>query len=91
MRDKDGRDVRLLLDAADLLARLQTLESLDLSDNNISDASPLYTLKGLKKLKIERNSLTAEQLSDLKAALPNCSITCEIPEDTAPMQSTPAE
>ena len=74
-----------------ILARLQTLEILDLSDNNITDASPLFTLKGLKKLDIDRNSIPAEQLEALKAALPNCRITCDAPAapDTKDAVPTP--
>ena len=56
------------------LSSLKTLETLDLSDNNISDVSPLYSLKNLKMLHIEQNGLSAEQVSELRAALPDCTI-----------------
>ena len=56
------------------LSSLKTLETLDLSDNNIGDVSPLYSLKNLKILHIEQNGLSAEQVSELRAALPDCTI-----------------
>ena len=56
------------------LSSLKTLETLDLSDNNIGDVSPLYSLKNLKMLHIEQNGLSAEQVSELRAALPDCTI-----------------
>ena len=59
------------------LSSLKTLETLDLSDNNIGDVSPLYSLKNLKMLHIEQNGLSAEQLSELRAALPDCTIIAE--------------
>ena len=56
------------------LSSLRTLETRDLSDNNIGDVSPLYSLKNLKMLHIEQNGLSAEQVSELRAALPDCTI-----------------
>lgn len=56
------------------LSSLKTLETLDLSDNNIGDVSPLYSLKNLKMLHIEQNGLSAVQVSELRAALPDCTI-----------------
>ncbi len=56
------------------LSNLKTLESLNLSDNNIADVTPLYSLRNLKKLDISKNGLTDEQISNIKAALPNCTI-----------------
>ena len=56
------------------LSSLKTLETLDLSDNNIGDVSPLYSLKNLKMLHIEQNGLSAEQVLELRAALPDCTI-----------------
>ena len=59
------------------LGSLKTLETLDLSDNNISDASPLHSLKNLRLLHIEQNGLSDDQIADLKSALPKCTIIFE--------------
>lgn len=59
------------------LSGLTTLESLDLSDNIIGDVTALYSLKNLKQLWLRENDLSADQIDDLKAALPNCYISVE--------------
>lgn len=66
-----------VISSVSALSSLKTLETLDLSDNNIGDVSPLYSLKNLKMLHIEQNGLSAEQLSELRAALPDCTIIAE--------------
>lgn len=66
-----------VISSVSALSSLKTLETLDLSDNNIGDVSPLYSLKNLKMLHIEQNGLSAEQLSELRAALPDCTIIVE--------------
>ncbi len=66
-----------VISSVSALSSLKTLETLDLSDNNIDDVSPLYSLKNLKMLHIEQNGLSAEQVSELKAALPDCTIIAE--------------
>lgn len=66
-----------VISSVSALSSLKTLETLDLSDNNIGDVSPLYSLKNLKMLHIEQNGLSAEQVSELKAALPDCTIIAE--------------
>ena len=63
-----------VISSVSALSSLKTLETLDLSDNNIGDVSPLYSLKNLKMLHIEQNGLSAEQVSELRAALPDCTI-----------------
>ena len=59
------------------LSKLTTLTTLDLTDNNISDASPLYSLTGLRQLWIGKNALSEEQIVELRAALPECTIIIE--------------
>lgn len=66
-----------VISSVSALSSLKTLETLDLSDNNIGDVTPLYSLKNLKMLHIEQNGLSAEQVSELKAALPDCTIIAE--------------
>lgn len=66
-----------VISSVSALSSLKTLETLDLSDNNIGDVSPLYSLKNLKMLHIEQNGLSAEQVSELRAALPDCTIIAE--------------
>lgn len=66
-----------VISSVSALSSLKTLETLDLSDNNIGDVSPLYSLKNLKMLHIEQNGLSAEQVSELRAALPDCTIIVE--------------
>lgn len=59
------------------LSKLTTLTTLDLTDNNIADATPLYSLSELKQLWIGKNALADEQIDELRAALPNCTIIIE--------------
>lgn len=66
-----------IISSVSALSGLRTLETLDLSDNNIGDVTPLYSLRNLKMLHIEQNGLTDEQVSNLRAALPNCTIIVE--------------
>lgn len=55
-----------------VLARCTSLKTLDLSDNPISDASPLYGLSSLKELYISGTLLTPDQIAELEAKLPDC-------------------
>ena len=55
-----------------LLSQLKNVKSLDLSDNSITDFTPLYGLSTLTELYIDGNPVTPEQISEIEAALPNC-------------------
>jgi len=57
-----------------ILAELTKLTYLDLSGNYISDVSVLIQLKNLKYLYIRGNPLTAEQIAELRTALPKTKI-----------------
>jgi Leucine-rich repeat (LRR) protein len=59
------------------LAGLTKLSYLWLDENQISDPSPLHGLKQLKSLRLEGNPLSEEELSNLRAALPQCEIIDE--------------
>ena len=56
------------------LSGLSALRSLYLDGNPIEDLTPLYSLRSLTTLSLREMELTKNQLSDLSAALPNCSI-----------------
>ena len=56
---------------------IAALETLDLSNNSISDVSALTSLKNLKQLWLNGNSISADQIQALKAALPDCYISVE--------------
>ena len=56
------------------LSSLTKLTYLDLIGIKIYDITPLKSLKNLKTLKVNSNSLTQDQIDELKDALPNCSI-----------------
>lgn len=50
------------------------VEKMDLSNNNISDLTPLYGLDTLTELKLSGNKLSTGQINELKNALPNCNV-----------------
>ena len=56
------------------LSALSALESLDLRNNQIGSVLSLARLKQLKKLDLSGNPLSAEQIEELRAALPDCEI-----------------
>ena len=56
------------------LAGLTNLEVLDLRSNQISSLRPLLRMTQLKKLDLTGNPLTAEQVAELRQALPDCEI-----------------
>ena len=56
------------------LARLTNLTNLVLFENQISDISALAGLKNLTTLFLENNPLTAEQIAELREALPDTKI-----------------
>ena len=59
------------------LSTLTSLESLDLSDNKITDVSALHSLTNLKQLWLGGNNLSDDQIDALRAALPDCYISVE--------------
>ena len=56
------------------LSALSGLETLDLRSNQIGSVQSLARLKQLKKLDLSGNPLSAEQIAELRAALPDCEI-----------------
>ena len=62
------------------LAGLSGLRALYLDANPITDFSPLYGLENLTMLSIREIELSAEQLTALSQALPNCAIHSETAE-----------
>lgn len=56
------------------LSALTALESLDLRSNQISSVESLRRLRQLKKLNLSGNPLSAEQIEELRTALPDCEI-----------------
>ena len=61
--------------SADLRAYAERkVGKLDLSDNPITDASPLYGLSSLRELYISGTSLTPDQIAELEAKLPDCTV-----------------
>ena len=59
------------------LTALSGLRTLYLDGNPIEDLTPLYSIGTLTSLSIKSISVSAEQLSALSAALPNCAIHSE--------------
>lgn len=57
-----------------VLSRCTSLKKLDLSDNPISDVSPLYGLDSLRELYVSGTSLTPEQIAELEEKLPDCTV-----------------
>ena len=56
------------------ISSLRSLVTLNLTDNQISNITPLYSLSTLRELYIGGNPLTEDQIRELNAYLPNCSI-----------------
>lgn len=56
------------------LAALSALETLDLRNNEIASLRPLLKMTQLKRLDLSGNPLTAEQVIELRQALPACEI-----------------
>ncbi len=92
LRDNMITDIRLLaslggLDALDLsgnaihdisaLGNLKELRSLNLDGNPVSDFSVLLNLDKLNSLYLSGTEIEEEQLEELAAALPACTIRCE--------------
>lgn len=59
------------------LSSLTALRELDLANNQISDLSALKELKSLESLDLRGNLLSAEQIRELRLALPGCSILAD--------------
>lgn len=73
MLDLSGNEISDL----EPLAALTGLRTLYLDGNPIADFSPLYALEDLSMLSIREIDITAEQLSALSQALPDCAIHSE--------------
>lgn len=56
------------------LSGLKYLEILNLTDNNITNITALYAMDSLRELYIGANPLTEDQIRELNAYLPNCTI-----------------
>ncbi len=56
------------------IASLTALENLDLSNNRVDVLTPLKEMKKLKSLNLSGNPLSEEQISELRAALPDCAV-----------------
>jgi len=56
------------------LKDLTKLRHLDLRENNISDISALFGLSNLRHLDLSGNPVSEQQIAELRAALPNCTI-----------------
>lgn len=59
------------------LSGLTSLRTLYLDDNPVTDFSPLYGLSSLTTLNIKGIEITETELSDLREALPDCSVYSE--------------
>ena len=64
------------------LAKIQTLDALDLTKSPITDAAlpELKQLKGLTMLRLLGTKVTAAGVADLQRALPNCKIEWDAPK-----------
>ena len=76
LRTLELRTILLTDQSAKKLVKLKSLESLDLSGSTITDASvpALAQLKTLKHLDLSSTKLTDTGLTQLRAALPTCTI-----------------
>ena len=70
------------------LSGLTSLRELYLDSNNISDLTPLVELDSLVYLYINGNNVTADQIRELQAALPNCTVYTDV--DLTVPEETPA-
>ena len=59
------------------LFKLSRLETLDLSDNRIQTAVYFKGMTWLKQLKLSGNPIPEEDIEELRAALPNCTVVFE--------------
>ena len=64
------------------LSNLHELKTLYIDNNPVTDFSALYSLPQLEMLSIRGIGITADQLKELSAALPNCAIHCETAQET---------
>lgn len=56
------------------LENLVNLQSLDCSENQISDLKPLHALTNLDKLNYGNNSLSQAEIDQFQKAVPNCQV-----------------
>lgn len=64
------------------LSGLKRLKTLYIDNNPVTDLTPLYNLTSLRTLSMKGVDITGEQLAQLQAALPECSIySDETPEE----------
>ncbi len=59
------------------VSSLTALRELDLANNQISDLSALTGLKSLESVDLRGNPLTAEQIGELRLAMPGCAILAD--------------
>ena len=64
------------------LSNLHERKTLYIDNNPVTDFSALYSLPQLEMLSIRGIGITADQLKELSAALPNCAIHCETAQET---------
>jgi Leucine-rich repeat (LRR) protein len=57
------------------LSGLQSLAELDLGRNPIIDFEPLYSLKKLTELHLDKTLINNAQIQALREVLPNCKIS----------------
>ena len=69
-----GIDDAQLAEIVPVLSAMPGLEALSLADSKITDVKPLFQLTNLKNIWLNGNPLTADQIAELRAALPNCQI-----------------
>ena len=56
------------------LSEMTSLSSLYISENLVSDLTPLYNLAGLRYVSLYNNSCSEAEVEALKEALPDCHI-----------------
>lgn len=64
------------------LAGMKHLKTLYIDNNPITDLTPLYGLSALRTLSMKGIDVEPKALSELRDALPNCSIYADEPEET---------
>ncbi len=70
------------LSSTNVVSRMTQLNQALLSDNNLTDVSPLCALTSCEYIDLTGNPVTDESYALLKQALPNCLILCEAQDTT---------